>query len=387
MNCEQAAMLTQLRDGDLLPAERTELLGHLEGCVSCGLMRRDGETLASRIRAEGLRQSKPFSLRRAKPGFRSWGWAAAAATLAAGFLLWRGGSGGLEAPSSLPVPPPSEALLPPEPVLAGPFEAAGDTEAVFGRAILAAVRKGTQLEAHADGITLHRGALYLESPGESVRVLCDTLQLEGASASFTVERESPARVSSVWCREAMASDAEGVSITVWSGQVTARSGGVASVLHAGQSVCLHGDVWSEAAPAAPPAWRGRQGWVPLQDAELKWKGSSRILLPELADGSQIDFLVRKADRLAECALRVPVPKGMVEIPLGVCLPASKDWTRVRVTVRGGWCRIQVGATRVASAPLATLDQVGYLASGGESGFGLRAWGGDLVVSGARWRRD
>jgi hypothetical protein len=233
------------------------------------------------------------------------------------------------------------------------------------------LRQAGRAEVSGTTITLHAGALAVESLGESVELRVGDLVATFQDAEVSLEAVLPAEPHAWLMRSAYAAAPEG-RLAVWRGQATLRLGQEARVLEAGQAF----------PEGASGIWRGCDAWTPcpasgkLRDAALDLPGP-----PE--DEVLIEALVRKAEERAELGVGIPVGGVRYELPTGAGLGTGEGWTLLRVALQGGWCRVTVGEAVVVSCPRADLPRVTSQVPG--RGLGLRAWGGDIEVKHARWK--
>lgn len=245
-----------------------------------------------------------------------------------------------------------------------------DAESVLGESVCASLRQGSRLRLGLSPLemTLEGGALLLESSGEAVMLRLGEIQATMTDGALAAEMP-PASVA--WLlRDARASEAP--RLTVLRGQALLGTG---QMLAAGQSL-------GQAA-----SWQGSASWTRLlANGEVaKVRDAARLFLQDPPEAGYVfEALVRKLERRAEAGLVFRAGGSGWEAPLGEnLLPAQAGWSRVRIEAGQGWCMATVGMRKVVSRPVPELGR--ELASSGERGVGLKAWGGDLEVREARWR--
>ena len=403
MRCpEPEVWARQVLEGASLPEG---LEDHLASCPSCqeevtalASMASDGR-IPEEARSRALRR-----VREAQGGHstfrRRFAWAAAAGLMF--WVSWRWmGERGVPAPASLASPLVSGGVRSPQPLPApsGTWSPVRAQRAVLGRSVAATASAGSRIrcvpaDEKADGkpmeLFLEAGQLLLETQAEPVRLRLGSAEVvldHGVvEAGWRSPQPSPhASHASLFLDSAYASEASEplLFVRILGGSAILRINGSKDEqkVAAGQEACpASGGGWTLLPIPVPP-----DGWLPLETPpSLRDQEVALALAPE-GDYSY-EILVRKVDPSAECALLFVAGGRSYEIPLGAALPALKagGWTRLSVEVRDGWCRAVSGPCVLVSSPVSGLPLKTH--SGSLTGLGLRAWGGDVGVSQARWRK-
>ncbi len=386
MNCDDAGLWLQAREGDIPPDEGKALRAHLEACPACRGLREAALGLDQSLAAVGRDLEGPFRDIRVvslPPRGRHWARMAAAAALLLGVGAWLALRPGGETPSG-PSPSPVAAVAPGSVLpVSGPFQAClADAEGGFGRSARLALRKGGSLHLEPGAVRLLEGALHVDAPEEAVTVRFGeaSIKVTGEACLWTEGREERA-ASLSWLREAHADGDRILRIAVWSGKVEAGAGSMGA--GGARLIVGEGEGRLEADPAAPAlAWRGIPGWTTLRDETLALSDRAEDLLAPPEGGYVLEMLVRKS-AAAEAAVRVATASGCYEVPAGVHLPVSEGWALLRLEAGGGWVRGTVGGATFISCPEGSLRQVAQRAATSQAG--LRAWGGRVEAKRIRWR--
>ncbi|GEM_PF-6467979 len=411
MTCPSAETLAAYSDASLAPPEAEEVLGHLPGCDACQehllLLSMPlepepvlDETVLDRIRAiPGT--SSPF---RWKPASA---WIAAAVLALALALLWEGDKFKKSAPlSTSPAAAAAAgvAATPPSIPGAGSDWAAtsGDAEAVFADAVHVSLRHGSVLRVGATEreLLLERGLIYLETPAKAEKV---SISLSGTALVVEVEEGALAVELGQDCAglgAALLRNAYGAErvarFTAVSGKVCIRIHAKVVDLGPGESVCWKGggQTGEDLEPSEPVVWRGRP-WRDCQALAGTGVGprtlrDGNLQLLDVLSGQDyvLEALVAKSDPRAELGISFRAGSGAWLAVAGdnrfpASLPEGQGWTRLRVEVASGWCRLSLGSRTVLSMPVAALRE--HAQPSPESGVSIRAWGGTILLDGARWR--
>ncbi len=356
------------------PAEEA-LLGYLEGAREESL---EAHLAACRRCRQALMGLQDLT-RGAPARDRRWLPLAAASLLLTASAWWLAS----RHPDAAVAPPPaSEPLasgvsgaLP----LPGPGEvwnaAEGDAEALAGDAVLLALRRGGILRVGKQELTLEKGVLFVESHGERVTLRLGTLGTwkvemdEGLLAA-----EVPAAPAFSWLLgEACAAEAPDVRLTLVRGLARLTGPTGAREIRAGESL------------GEPLRWT-EAPWIPLAEGVSAVRDGARVFLKDPPEGGYVfEALIRKRAASAEAGVLFQVLGRSWEVPVGGNLLAAKEgWSRIRVQADASGCSVALGGRLLVSCAAGQLER--KLCGASERGVGLRAWGGDLEVRDARWRR-
>ena len=329
--------------------DRSRLLPHLADCPECR------QELASLVAAADPLRVPPAFLTGIPEPVRP---RRLPYALAAGFLLtvvafaaWRSGS--VFAPA-LPSPP-----------VRAPKAAIPLVEWMVGGSGEVCLSPGSSARMEGGELLLSRGEARVETAGDPVRVSVGGWRMEVSEGEAVFRAPLPAL--SLWISAAWAGEVK-PPVTVIRGEVRIVSGP------------MQGKVLRPAPGEAVPDPRG---WRSLDAAAGAWKDGTRVLLPE-APAFTAEVLVRKKIPTAEAFLLFRAAGKGWQAPLGVYLPASGAWVRVRLEVRDERVRVVAAGQEYFSASPATLGARVYSWEGSEA-LALRAWGGGLEIREARWR--
>lgn len=355
-------------------ADREALLAHASVCASCrrllGDLAAEPEPLSARA-GDAVRVARPSRGRAWAP------YAAAVLMLAAGVAVLRDPEGPGEVARPLQLPdarPPFDA-----PEADGTCSARdGDLAVLVGRTGRFTLRVGTRARLQGLEAVLGQGCLLVEGSGETLRVCVGEARVESSRGKVLVEA-GPAGPVAGWLRSAWAAAASGRVLVLEGEAALARPDGAFLRLCAGEEADLAA---GPVRPASPAPWRGEAGWEDLEGLPLRLGRESRILAPgDLAGDFAWEALCSRLGPTASVGISFPAGGAGWELPVGGA------WTgevlRVRVTCRHGWIRIEAGAREVLRCRFPDLPRrVGT----GPAACGLRAWGGEVEVREARWRR-
>lgn len=363
MDCPDPARWAELISSGM-PDENLNV--HAESCAEC---RRVLRTCLAALEAP-LPEFPPGLRERilASPPKLHWHIPAlAAALLVSVSLIWWKRGREEASPSRVPVQALSQA---PEARLPSPgILAASDRlqEWMLGPTAEAALAPGSKGLLEPSGrFRLEEGQAWVESSND--RILVSVAGWDGTlefSDGAVALQSRPKRVSFLM-RDAWAGE-EAWGITVVRG--SARAGD--RILSAGESL-------GSGAPRAD-----FRGWRSLPKAEGRLKDSVRVLLPEAPGAYAVELLVRKRLPTAEGALLFRHGGKGWEVLLGKML-TSGGWVRLRLEVSPGRVRLLAGEReRFSRRP----EDLGAVLPPAESAsaLALRAWGGDLEITEARWR--
>jgi hypothetical protein len=349
---------------------------HLGACISCR------KALVELSELAGARAPAPASS-------WAWRWAAASVLLFLGGLAWRWREA--REPSPLPSAPypGTAAFLPSALPVAGGEWAAEQTDATgtIGEASSLCLRKGGRLRmirTSPPSLRLASGSLWVETEGEALTLEAGDLSISLSRGALVAEVLDPSPARGAWLmREALAGNpVPEVRVRVLEGEATLLSdgGNAARVLASGLSLARRGGAWVE---GQGPSWPGP--WHPLGQGVLTLKDSGKVLLEDPpASGYVFDALVRKRRPSAELGALFEAGGRGWEVPVGSgLLPAREGWTRLRIAVGGGRAKVSMEGREVLALPVDALDR--KVRPRSERGVGVRAWGGNLEVCGARWR--
>lgn len=375
MDCTLFIPLLALRSDDLEVPERAALAAHLAACPSCRSRRARAEALEIQWRREAVRAQMPFvTPRRAR-----WVWAAGLAAAAA-LAVWRG--------AAIPEPTPSvPARLAPEgrapssrEAVRGGFEAVVERDVALGTAALVTFRAGTRARVDPDAraVRLEGGTLCADTRGESLRVEAAGILMESEDGVWSVETDASAGLAG-WMRSAWAGTSGTVRVAVSRGRVVLTWDGRTETLAAGETASLRdGRLEKGRGVAWAPG-----GWVVLEAPATVRDGVVELGVP--AGAYEIELMACRRDPRAEVALRLGAGGGagpaVHEIPVGSAWKGT-GWVRLRLAVGGGRCQASAGTVLLVEGSLVNLRR--WPVSPGAAP-GIRVWGGDLEIRGARWR--
>ena len=215
------------------------------------------------------------------------------------------------------------------------------------------------------GLVLERGEARVEPAGDRVRVYVGGWSLEILEGDAVFRASLPAL--SLWLSAAWAGEEE-PPVRVLRGEVRVASGP------------MEGKVLLPAPGEAVPDPRG---WRSLDAAAGSWKDGTRVLLPE-APAFTAEALIRKKVPTAEAFLLFRSNGKGWQAPLGVYLPPSGAWVRVRMEVRDERVSVVAAGQEYFSVSPGSLGTKAYPREGSEA-LALKACGGDLEMKEARWR--